>query len=421
MEEEKRGQLQLDFSQFTCMPIDYDKGKPETKGKFDAIGKVLLRKMHEFDAASERPESRKDEGGIKTLDPMQIKFFFSEWRHALYQEATEAVEQDESTKQHREQEQAWLVRVEQQFNQWLTIDNPIGKLEADLRRRHCTKATIKEYLNCGRQYMKYCNYDPKFDQEEVLGYIDSLEKKGWKALSVNNHKIVLRCWLDILGRPSPFPKRPDRGTKVTTRIKSAPSLKKEAVIKLIGLVKKHGTAQEKFILALCTTWAPRRQEICNIHNGVESIFEWDSDEGFLKFQPMKHNFERYHLVPSQVMPYLRDYKREKDISESKVGRLFTQMCRRYGFELPTKEDKLPREKRGSVRNRRLFTNTHALRHSLQTELQDRKVDKSTIETWFGYASRHDMPSYYYSWDSEKLLKIDGEILKKHPFIKAWGD
>jgi len=409
-EETKKAELDLEFSNFNLVDIPKD--------KFDGVARVLLRKMEQFEAAS-KPEKLKDEAGVGVFVPENVKYFFSELRNSLYREASEAVEQaePEMTIGQREKEQEWLKKVEEQFNSWLTFDNPLQKLEDDLVERGCTKATIREYLNCGRQYMKYTKYDPKFTPHEVAGYINHLKEKKWQQQSINNHLIVLKLWFDCLGLRWPYKTRIRRDTKVTARSRTAPTLTPKQVEKLIHLVREKGTEEDKYLMTIATTWAPRRQELGEI---IGSNFDWDGNTGILKFTPMKHNFERIHQVPSQLVPYLKPYKGDK-LREWVVGTKFTKMCRKIGFQLPTKQDQMSKEERAKVKNRRLFTNVHAFRHSIQTELIKRGIPKETISIWFGYAQGRDMPSHYFTLDEEEVMRVDELILKKHPYVKYWAD
>jgi integrase len=427
----KKGEVELSHSNFNLSPIPED--------RVDAVCNVLLRHMHRADEAS-RPAANlaRGEAGVGVLkeDKSSIKYFFSQWKNSIYEEASEIIKNPdvmlgpgntysgpEECIGQAQEETKWVEALEKQFDAWLAKDESpfqlLERLQKDLREQGCTKGSQREYRNVSCQYMRWANYAPRFERGEVSAYILHLQGRGWKEGSISNHLVILKRWFEVLGRPWPFLRRKRRDLKVRERSRTAPTLTPKQVAQLVKLVKAKGIDEDRYLMAIATTWAPRREELGKINS---MNFVWNDDTGTLKFMPMKNNYERIHRVPKELVPYLKPYSQQAPaLREWVVGSKFTEMCHRIGFQLPGDVYKLPPEERKKVKNKRLFCNIHAFRHSIETELMKRGIPRHIINIWFGYSLGRDMPSYYYTVDAQEVQRADDQIMKKHPYVKLWAD
>jgi hypothetical protein len=54
--------------------------------------------------------------------------------------------------------------LESQFNEWNKVQNPLAKLEQDMKVRECTKMSILTYRRVASRYMRRHNWDPQVHQ-----------------------------------------------------------------------------------------------------------------------------------------------------------------------------------------------------------------------------------------------------------------
>lgn len=146
-----------------------------------------------------------------------------------------------------------------------------------------------------------------------------------------------------------------------------------------------------------------------------SNFQWNSNQGVLTFQPLKHGVLRVHRVPPELIPYLKDYSYEaKRLSGTAMNREFHMMCNQLGLKLPK-----PRQRAADGDGRRQYSkgvNWHAFRHSVDTALLESGVDEASISRWMGWRSKPGMVRHYFTPEEKD---IDSKVLAKHPFLKAW--
>ena len=276
------------------------------------------------------------------------------------------------------------------------------------------------------------NYEPKFTKEELNRYLASLDADGLSERSKEIHRIVLKCWWEALGLSWPLSNR--RVHKKSTGKKTVSTFTVREIHHLISLVKQHGTAEDKFYICLATIFAPRRGEIGQIN---QKNFNWQGDSGTLFFQTEKHGLFREHIIPAELVPYLRNYNPPQTHSVHKMSKKFIQICKSVGFEIPQEKPckkkgldgrKVPTKaireelcpncewfKRGKCRYpHRLNCSWHAFRHALDSALLEAGIDHLLVRRWMGWKSYQGMEALYYIPNN-----LQAKVMAKHPFLKYW--
>jgi integrase len=379
----------------------------EQRIKFRPIAQGLLKMMYRMDAQS-RPEKLKGEAGSTIYHPENAKYFFSEWKNEILEDLVhlndetvhgpDAIWVDpEQASKDVEQDVAYVEELEKLYDEWNKIDNPVQKLQDDLRARNCTEGTVQTYTRIAVRYMIRHNFAPTFDHHEVQQYINSL-KGDMCPKSQKVNRVVLKAWWDAMGMPWPLKDRRIHEERTEEEEKVA-SFTESQIKTLIKKVKSHpkATDEDRFYVCLATTWAPRRVELASMK---ASNFNFNGKTGTLRFKPFKHGLLRQHSIPENLMPYLTGFD-VKPCSQAVMSRKFREMCRRIDFKLPKNEV------------RRKNYGWHAFRHGLDTALLEAGINPAMVRKWFGWRPGA-MEEYYYMPEN-----LDAKVLAKHPYLKFW--
>jgi hypothetical protein len=104
--------------------------------------------------------------------------------------------------------------LESKFNEWNKVQNPLTKLEQDMKVRECTKMSILTCRRVASKYTRRHNCDPKFTKDELFAYLATLRDEGLKPATIQLNHAVLKAWWDLVA----LQHWPLKGRKVHNRV-----------------------------------------------------------------------------------------------------------------------------------------------------------------------------------------------------------
>jgi integrase len=278
-------------------------------------------------------------------------------------------------------------------------------LENYTRRLSCTGALRAQYIRYAVEFLDYAGGE--ITREKVLSYVEKQRRKGQSDGTVNFKFRQIRTIFSRNNMEWPF----NRGEAPQIRENkvNAPALDPEVIIEMIEAVKKKGQVDERFFLALSSTYGVRRTELRNLIPGDILL-----KDRVLHIATAKHGRDRNHMIPEQIVPYLEAYEfSETTVSDFYLLGVWYRLENMVGMEHT---------------NRVGF---HAVRRTIDTMLL-RSLPDATVSSFMRWKQRTSSSmSFRYSAQTfvgkgGPTTKVTGESLETdklvfevHPFIKYW--
>lgn len=264
------------------------------------------------------------------------------------------------------------------------------KVKEELRLRNYSYKTIKSYLSCLRNFVKYIHpkHPRNITNEEIKKYmLHLIDDRKWEASTVNQAFNALRfLYVELYKMPfviSSLP-RPKKEKKLPD------ILSQEDVLKIFSCVEN---LKHKTLLMLIYSAGLRVGEAVRL-----KISDIDSKRKLIHIRNAKGRKDRYTLLSDNVLQILRQYYKpykpkdylfegqgeRKHLSERSIQEVFHRAVKIAGIKKPV--------------------TVHSLRHSFATHLLENGVDLRYIQEILGHASSKTTEIYTHV-SSTSLNKI----------------
>lgn len=263
----------------------------------------------------------------------------------------------------------------------------------------------EKFLRWARHFL---SHTAGLDKSSIVEYIVSLQD-GYKPGTVNFAFRIIRR-LFMVNRLE-WEYRQGEAPLIKQRDEYRPRLSKALIEVMIG----KATAQELRVdqaafLALSTVYGIRRIEIMSLQ--PEDI---NFRKGSIFVATAKSGRERYHMVPEEIIPYLRAHDFSQRYGASTMNKHFQRILASSGGR------HLIKQKLG----------WHSIRRGLYEDLVLNGVDVMAAAKFLRWKSRTGdtaMPARYYGNVEVGLethdpvleeAKKDSEVFEKHPYLPFW--
>lgn len=293
----------------------------------------------------------------------------------------------------------------------MSIDNK-KMLETYAKRLGSKGKTRDLYLRFAGDFLDFAN--GSLDRETIQKYLSHLRSKHkYRDGSVNFAFRIIRTLfgrneaeLKENGMEWPF----SRGESPQIREDkiNAPALDPGVVGEMIQVIKERGEPNEKAFLAISTTYATRKIEMLELTQDDVNI-----KDKTIHIATAKHGRERTHLIPPEILPYLKGYDFNTVISDFGLFTLWYRLEYRIGL---THIDQV---------------GFHSIRRTVNTLLLDNLPESVVMSflRWKQRTSSH-MPFRYsaqrYVGREGMVTRVVGEakdvdtkVFDVHPFLKYW--
>jgi len=263
------------------------------------------------------------------------------------------------------------------------------------------------YMSYARDFLGYAK---ELDKGNITKYVEHLRRKRMSPGTVNFAYRVVRRLFIVNGLEWPF----NRGEAplISQRDEYKAILAPNIIETMISKAKNGGLAtDEGAFLALSTTYGLRREEMVNLQPGDLSL-----RNNTIYVATLKHGRQRYHLIPPEIKPYLKDHNFETRYSLTIMSQMFWRVVNKSSLEF-LKQSRL---------------GWHSIRHSLDRQLAKAGMNPFAIKAflrWKGGSGELAMPERYYGGitigfegaHTEAIEAIeDEEVFEKyHPFLGLW--
>jgi len=260
------------------------------------------------------------------------------------------------------------------------------------------------YLRFAREYLDFVRGD--FSRQGILDYLDYLRSnRGYNDGSIRFAFSIIRTLFNRNNLEWPF--RRGESPQVRENNVNAPALDPDIVIEMIEATKRDNIPEEKFFLALSTTYGLRREELLELtKDDVDLVGKT------IHIHTLKHGRERTHIVPDALLPIIADYEFETK-SEFKLLELWYRLEYKIGLKHID------------------GVGFHSIRRTLNTLLLD-KLPETVVMSFLRWKQRTstNMPFRYSAQRfvgkegiTTRVLgeakDVDNKVFAVHPFIKYW--
>lgn len=263
------------------------------------------------------------------------------------------------------------------------------------------------YTRLANDFLEYA--DGNLDREIILNYMEKLKRQKYSDGTINLRFRVIRTLFKRNNLEWPF----GRGEAPQIREDriEAPALHPNTIIRMIEAAKGKGNPDELAFFALSTTYGLRRVEMVELEQKDVRL-----KDRTIHIATAKHGRERTHVIPEEIVPYLKAYDFDQPISEFSLFVLWYRLEHNIGLtHIP-------------------HVGYHSVRRTLNTLLA-RKLSDITVKSFMRHKQRtsSDM-TYRYSavkfvGEEEESVEVTGGALLAdqdvfaegvHPFTKYWG-
>jgi len=268
------------------------------------------------------------------------------------------------------------------------------------------------YLRFAGDFLDYSDGD--FSREVIDKYLEHLRRKHQYSdgsvnlifrtirTMFNRNKVIL----EEAGFEWPYHRGESPGIREDNI--QAPALDPDIIREQIYTIKKDGEPDERAFLAISTIYGTRRIEMVELTEPDVRL-----RDKTIHIATVKHGRERTHLIPEEIIPYLKGYDFSKQRSEFGLFTLWYRI-----------ENKISLAHTDQV-------GWHSIRRTLNTLLLDQLPETTVMSfmRWKQRTSSH-MPYRYsaqrYVGREGTTTKVVGDakdtdtkIFKVHPFLEYW--
>jgi len=262
------------------------------------------------------------------------------------------------------------------------------------------------YVSYARNFLDYAG---GLDKENVNRYLAKLKREGKAPNTVNFAFGVIRRLFIVNKLDWPF--RRGEAPHVGQRDISKPALDPELIRVMIGAARDGRLdADLSCLVALSTTYGPRREEMCDLQPGD---LDFKADTIFIS--TVKSGRERYHLIPPEIKPFLEAHDFGIRYSPQQMSQMFWRVVNGSGLE--------------ALKPHRL--GWHSIRRTVKSLLDDSGLSIYAVHDfmrWKGVDREFAMDVRYHATHFVGLEGItavtdeaepDREIFEKHPLLEYW--
>lgn len=278
-------------------------------------------------------------------------------------------------------------------------------LENYARRLSSKGKTRKLYLNYAQDFLDYA--DGNFVRGTIDKYLVRLKRRKYSDGTIN---FIFRVVRTLFNRNNfEWPYNRGEAPRIREDKVQAPALHPNIIIRMIQAVKEEGNPDEKAFFTLSTTYGLRRVEMVGLSKGDVRI-----KDKTIYIATAKGGQDRFHIMPEEIIPYLKQYDFDNKKSEQFMFTLWYLIEHRIGLR---HIDRVGWE---------------SVRRTLTTMLLDKRLPEPTVRSFLRWKQpTSSYTSYPYSAvkfvgrEGESLkvvgkaLDVDNEVFKVHPFIEHW--
>jgi len=251
--------------------------------------------------------------------------------------------------------------------------------------------TKNQYRAQLSEYLKFVDNRDWQDRDVLYNYVQKLKKRGYAQNHIN---YLVRGPIGALFRayglriPVKLPRVMISG--LVHDLVSAVQFTPEEIVAIIQAARK-GTAQEKALVAISTTYGARVTEIQNVKPK-----DVHSQKKTLVIHTVKSGLLREHMVPLSIEPYIFGYD-YPETNHNELSQLLMVVEERAGIKHTARKS------------------FHAIRHGLCNEmLYGAKIDAQDVYTFLRWKGSGMLATY-----APYHPNIDENVFAKHPFLKYW--
>lgn len=268
-----------------------------------------------------------------------------------------------------------------------------------------TGKTRTLYLHFAGDFLDYADGD--FSKETINKYLEHLRRKHkYSDGSINFAFRVIRTLFSRNNLEWPY--RRGESPSIREGKVQAPALHPNTIIRMIQAVKEKGEPDEKAFFALSTTYGLRRTEMLRL-----SQLDVRIKDRSIHIATANQGQERYHLIPEEIIPYLKQRNFDNNITEFALLVLWYRIEHRIGLK---HIDRVGWE---------------SVKRTLNTLLL-RQLPALIVMSFLRWKQRTS-PFMPYRYSAVKFvgeegesikgvgeaLDVDNEVFKAHPFIEYW--
>ena len=268
--------------------------------------------------------------------------------------------------------------------------DPMRKLEQELKIRGLSSKTIKAYLSYNKSFLDFVKKSPKLvKNEDIKRYLEYLANRGVSNATLNLVINALKFYYGQIMRRRFFwqIKRPKK-EKVLPVV-----LSKNEIKKILGQVNN---VKHKLLLGLMYASGLRVSEVCRLR-----VKDLDFDNDILWVRQGKGSKDRQTLMPKNISKILQRYVNKKTLNdyvfENRQGRRLSERTVQKVFWQALKKSGVKKQ-----------ATCHSLRHSFATHLLEKGLDIRYIQELLGH-KRLETTQIYTKVTSNKLQEISSPL------------
>ncbi|MDD4607482.1 MAG: tyrosine-type recombinase/integrase [Patescibacteria group bacterium] len=254
-----------------------------------------------------------------------------------------------------------------QSQNYYPSQDPMLKLERELKLRGFSPRTIKAYLYYNKNFLNYASKNPRdINNEDIKRYLDFLIKKNLSSSTLNLIINSLKFYYKQILNRRFFYK-----IKHVKKDKKLPTVLSQAEIKkMIDLTQNR---KHKFLISLMYATGLRVSEVIKI-----KMRDIDLDRKVLKVVAGKGRKDRYVNLANKLIPELKNQFKLKNANDF----LFTSRGENKHLS-PTSAEKIVRDA-AKLAGICKSVSCHTLRHSFATHLLEAGNDIRYIQELLGH-------------------------------------
>lgn len=268
--------------------------------------------------------------------------------------------------------------------------DPIKKLEQELKIRGLSPKTIKAYTSYNKRFLNYIKKSPKFVKtEDIKKYLEYLASRQVSNTTLNLVINALKFYYEQILRRRFFTyiKRPKKEQRLPI------VLSKQEIKRILSQITN---IKHKLILALIYASGLRISEICKL-----KAKDLDFNNNILWVRSGKGKKDRQTLMPKIISKILKRYISQKTLNNyvfesNRTGCLSERTVQKM-FSQALKKSKIKKS-----------ATCHSLRHSFATHLLEAGTDIRYIQNLLGH-KRLETTQIYTQVSSKKLKNIKSPL------------
>jgi len=245
--------------------------------------------------------------------------------------------------------------------------DPIAKLEQEMKLRKFSPKTIKSYLHYITDLLKYSNKNPKtVTSDDIRNYLEHLADKNSSASTLNGAYSAFKLYFEKILCRRFFVNIP----RAKCPKKLPETLTKEEVKKILGTIQN---VKHKLLLGLMYSSGLRVSEVV-----ICKVKDLDFESRLLRVRQAKGAKDRMTILSEKVCIVLQRYVKNKNsndyvfesdrggrLTERAAQKVFTEALQKSGIKKPA--------------------SCHSLRHSFATHLLEAGTSIRYIQELLGHA------------------------------------